>query len=92
MAVGTSSPFREKRMNNRKRCSRTTELLVDNRPYRGSMKNISIEGVFIEIDRRFRIGQKVTVRFNSSRDNRPIIMRGEVVRNNHIGVGVRFKH
>ncbi len=92
MALGTSRPIRERRMNNRKRCSRSTELLVNNRPYRGSMTNISIEGVFIEIEQHFRVGQKVTIRFNSSRDNRPITMRGEIVRNTQRGVGVRFKH
>ncbi len=81
---------REKRSNDRTKCERGTEFVVDNLPYYGQMKNVSIEGAFIETNETFPAGQVIQLKFNSYKDGAEITLRGEVIRNGRKGIGVRF--
>ncbi len=84
--------YEEKRRNVRKPCSRPTEFFVGNLPYHGTMRNISIEGVYIATPQSFSSGQVIRLKFRSSKDGSDIQLTGEVVRNDIDGIGVRFKH
>jgi hypothetical protein len=56
----------------------------------GLTQNISSSGVFIQIDFRFHIGQKITMILSSSKIKKNIAIMGIIARIDTRGIGVKF--
>ena len=82
----------EKRYNSRKKCDRSAELVVDNVSIRCLMRNISIEGAYVETERAFDVGKEVTISFMHSVNRSQIMMKGTIVRVDEKGIAVKFRH
>lgn len=92
--MADTNPFgkiTEKRFNVRKSCDRSVEIVVGDVACRGVMKNICIEGAYVETDRTFEIGKGVTISFRHSSKDAQIVMHGRIVRIDQKGFGVKFK-
>ena len=55
------------------------------------IQDISKGGVFIQTDGHFFVGQQITLTFTLPKAEKDITVKGEVVRVNSRGIGVKFK-
>lgn len=79
-----------KRSHPRKSCSVPVDYAADGRAFRGSIKNVSVNGLFIETRQKFDPGEKITLTFSLPNQSKPLKTQGKVIWNNAEGVGVQF--
>ena len=62
-----------------------------NRYHKGFIKNISLDGAFLETQGQFSLGQAINILIPSSKIGNGIIIKGQVVRLDQEGFGLMFK-
>ena len=67
------------------------DFFAQNRRFVGTIRNIGRSGVFIETQRRFPVGQKLTLALPFVNRNRGAMIKGEVMWSDATGIGVKFK-
>ncbi len=67
------------------------EYSVDEQYYRDFFQDISESGLFIRTSNSFSIGKEILLFLMSSEQERPIKIKGEIVRLLPDGIGVKFK-
>ncbi len=83
--------FKKKRKHERKPFLTTLDYSTESRSYRDFIKDISIEGVFIETSIPFSVGEVVSMTFLLPEHEKKIKIQGEIVRIDEQGIGVKFK-
>ena len=68
---------------------RRIKLSNENGVHNGMTSDISLSGVFVKSDTKFRTGQLITLAI-PDKDGKEVIVRGEVVWSNKDGFGVKF--
>jgi Tfp pilus assembly protein PilZ len=82
--------YGHKRGHPRKTCSLNVDYAAGDRAFKGEIKNVSVNGLFIETSEQFSPGQKITLTFSLPNHTKPLKTTGEVVWNGTKGVGVQF--
>lgn len=62
-----------------------------NKYFKGYINNIGKSGVYIETEERFAIGQNIKLYIPKTKIDNGLMLRGEVVRADPKGIGVKFK-
>ena len=86
-SLTSATRFTEQRQSRRINCDITTK--ATRRAKFGNIKNISVDGCFVEADRDMAPGQSQVLRFDAHRFGE-VRARAEVVRSTPAGVGMRF--
>lgn len=81
---------KDKRKHPRKTTLISVECATESVSFTDTILDISNGGVFIETDAPFDIGQEIMMNFSPAESENPITVRGEVVRVDSNGVGVKF--
>jgi len=58
---------------------------------KGFIQDISAGGLFIKPRTSFSVGEEITLTFSPPNRQKPIRIKGEIVRSNQLGIGVKFK-
>lgn len=80
-----------KRKHKRKFFPDTLDYMTASGTYRDFIKDISDEGVFIEIRNPFSVGEKISMTFLLSEHKKRLKLQGEIVRIEEQGIGVKFR-
>jgi hypothetical protein len=72
----------------RKGCFMAVDYAISDIAFKGFIKNISPNGVFIETHGTFPPGRHVTMAFSSPLDEKPVKTSGHIVRSVQRGIGV----
>jgi len=80
-----------KRISIRKAYKIPISYATQNRIYSDNISDISRSGLFIETDRPLNIGEEIILSFNMHGYDRPFKIKGNIVRSNQQGIGVKFK-
>jgi Tfp pilus assembly protein PilZ len=83
--------FKDKRADIRKACDIPINFAMHNRVYSKQIKNISRNGLFIETQGPFIVGDEILMSFHLEGFKKPLKIRGEVAHATRGGVGVEFK-
>jgi len=75
----------------RKSCSVDVDYATDGRAFKRSIKNVSVNGLFIETSEQFSPGQTMTLTFSLPNHPKPLKTAAKVVWHCANGVGVQFK-
>jgi len=59
--------------------------------FKGFIQDISAGGLFIKPRTSFSVGEEITLTFSPPNCQEPIKIKGEIVRSNRLGIGVKFK-
>jgi Tfp pilus assembly protein PilZ len=59
--------------------------------FKGFIQDISAGGLFIKPRTSFSVGEEITLTFAPPNRQKPIRIKGEIVRSNQLGIGVKFK-
>lgn len=87
-----NSEFRQRRGKPRKSCRIPVTFSFGSEDrYAELMENISLEGAFIRTDVYFFPGEEVTVSIPFASRKRQVRVRGQVVRHNSQGIGIKFE-
>ena len=78
------------REDSRKNCSVEVKCSIADTSHTGYITNISVHGVFIEIDDRFRLGQRIRMAFTLPNAPNTLEINGQINRKNLTGMGVFF--
>ena len=78
------------RDNVRKYCGRTIRFSLQDREYKGTCKDISNGGIFIQTADAFSLGQTVVLNIPFSDGSREIKVPAEIVRVSSRGIGLKF--
>jgi Tfp pilus assembly protein PilZ len=82
-----------KRKSYRKSCYLVTDFSVNGRAYAGYLRDISIEGVFLETKVQAQVGDAVILLLTYHEFPKPFKFSGEIVRISSRGIAVAFdKH
>jgi len=76
----------------RKSCLIEVDYATDDRAYKDFIKDVSVNGVFIETHKLFPVGRDITITFSSLRYSKPIKVFGTIVRSLPQGIGVAFEN
>ena len=76
----------------RKSCLIEVDYATDDLAYKDFIKDVSVNGVFIETHKLFPVGRDITITFSSLRYSRPIKISGKIVRSVPEGIGVAFEN
>jgi Tfp pilus assembly protein PilZ len=79
-----------RRKHSRRPCSVDVEYAKDGRAFKGAIKNVSVNGLFIETNERFHSGETITVVISLPNHSEPFRTTAEVIWHCGRGVGVRF--
>ena len=79
------------RGNARKPCSLDVDYATDDRAFRGSIKNVSVQGLFIETKEQLSPGQTITLSFSLPNHYKSFKAAAKVVWNCENGIGVQFE-
>ena len=82
----------EKRSNQRTNCFSVVDIGYKGQFRRGFIKNLSPDGVFIEIPENLDIGETIVMTFKDPFFKNQIKTSGEVVWNRQGGFGIKFIH
>jgi Tfp pilus assembly protein PilZ len=82
---------KKKRKHERKPFPSTLDYSTESGVYRDFVKDISIEGVFIETRTPFSVGEALSMTFLLPEHKKRIKIQGEIVRIDENGIGVQFK-
>lgn len=88
---GKRKPAREKRKYTRKPCSTPVGYAVLDTDHTAVIENISSGGVFIDSENALDVGRDILMTIQFPEEPKPVTLIGEVVWNNHKGMGIRFK-
>ena len=80
----------ESRQHERKPCYEDTHFLTHQKLHEGVIRNISKGGTYIETEDFFFSGQEITVAGPFEEDGSDVKQKGEVVRCDGRGIGVKF--
>jgi Tfp pilus assembly protein PilZ len=83
--------FKKKRKHERKPFLSTLDYSTESGSYRDFVKDISVEGVFIETSIPFSVGEALSMTFLLPEHEKKIKIHGEIVRIDEQGIGVKFK-
>jgi Tfp pilus assembly protein PilZ len=81
---------KDKRKHPRKTALISVECATESVSFTDTILDISNGGVFIETDAPFDIGQEIIMDFSLPESESPVSVRGEIVRVDPNGVGVKF--
>jgi hypothetical protein len=59
--------------------------------FEASIQDLCTSGVFINTDRKFSIGQEISLTFRFPASGKKLMASGEIVRATYSGIGVKFK-
>lgn len=84
--------FGERRMKERKTCSRLIEIDDDHRMYKAHLRNLTAQGAFFEPDTKIKltVGQKISLTIPYGTKRSDLTIRAKVARVSDMGIGVRF--
>jgi Tfp pilus assembly protein PilZ len=82
---------KKKRKHKRKPFPSTLDYSTESGVHRDFVKDISVEGVFIETRTPFSVGEALSMTFLLPEHKKKIKMQGEIVRIDENGIGVQFK-
>lgn len=74
----------------RKPCSLDVDYATGDRAAKGAVKNVSVNGLFIETSEPLSPGQEITLTFSLPSHAKPLKTTGKVVWRKANGVGVKF--
>lgn len=80
----------ELRKNARRRFNKSVFLILVNDYFQGTSKNISRGGIFVETRNRFSMGAIIKLVIPGTKIDNGVMLKGEIVRINQIGIGVKF--
>lgn len=83
--------FKKTRKHERKPFLSTLDYSTESGSYRDFVKDISVEGVFIETSIPFSVGEEISMTFLLPEHEKKIRIHGEIVRIDEEGIGVQFK-
>lgn len=83
--------FTKKRQHERKPFLTTLDYSTESGSHRDFIKDISIEGVFIETSIPFAVGEGISMTFLLPEHEKKIKIQGEIVRIDEQGIGVKFR-
>jgi Tfp pilus assembly protein PilZ len=78
------------RKNSRKNCLVAVKYKVGDTSFTGYIINISVNGVFIESNDRFPVGQRIRMAFKLPNATNPLEFKGQINRSGRRGIGVNF--
>ncbi len=81
---------KKRRRDPRRPCSVPVDYATGDRIFKGFIKDISSGGVFVESRKALDLGEEITLTFTSPDLPKPVKIKGEIVRKNLLGVGVKF--
>jgi Tfp pilus assembly protein PilZ len=86
-----NNSFVDKREAQRKQCAgiKVTYSMKD-RLFNDPIDDISENGLFITTNEKFSPGKKITLTFMSFHKKGPILMKGNIVRTEKKGIGIKF--
>ena len=87
--INNDDEIKELRRNPRKSFSKPTYFTSENKYYKGAIRNISRNGVFIESDAKFSSGDEL--KFVVPGTKKYALLKGEIIHFNLTGFGVKFK-
>jgi Tfp pilus assembly protein PilZ len=91
MNLASEPAFEEKRRTPRKPCLISVECGIKDRVFTNHIRNISDDGVFIETETTFEVGQEISLRILAPHKlNRIKNIGGKVVRVDSSGIAVEF--
>jgi len=76
----------------RKSCLIAVDYATEDRGFKDFIRDVSLNGVFIETYKLFPIGRDITITFSSQDYARPIKISGKIVRSVPEGIGVAFEN
>ena len=82
---------KDNRRHKRIRLSRTVDCFSKKHLFRGTVKNISPSGAFIETDQSFTVGEKLALALPFVKKGEGAMVKAEVIWMNDQGIGVKFK-
>ena len=88
--IESKGMMREKRKYPRQECDLSVSFDAYDQSFDGVISNISVEGAFIETDKRFEIGEPIKMTFTLPSESYPLIASGWVARKTKTGLGVKF--
>ena len=83
--------FKKTRKHERKPFFTTLDYSTESGSYRDFIKDISMEGVFIETSIPFSVGEVLSMTFLLPEHEKKVKIHGEIVRIDEQGIGVKFK-
>ncbi|MBW2433662.1 MAG: PilZ domain-containing protein [Deltaproteobacteria bacterium] len=72
-------------------CSQSICFFSRNRKYKGILKNVCPNGLFIETPATLPVGQTIELKVRDNKTNKVRMLSGEIVRSRPGGVGIRVK-
>jgi hypothetical protein len=82
---------RDQRTHPRRSCSIPVEYATQGEGLKNFISDVSCGGVFIETHGNLDVGEQITLSFSSPDHQQPTKIKGEIVRKNMLGVGIRFR-
>ena len=82
--------YLERRQHSRKTCSLDIDCATWKGLFDGTVKNISLGGMFVETDTVLSPGQEITANLSVPNHSKPIRITGKTMWNPRRGVGVQF--
>jgi Tfp pilus assembly protein PilZ len=79
------------RGNSRKACTLDVDYAADGRAYKGLIKNVSVQGLFIETTEQLSPGQTITLSFSIPNHPKSLKAKATVVWTCADGIGVQFE-
>ncbi len=66
------------------------ECSIMNSHFKASIQDLCTSGVFISTDRKFSIGQEISLTFCFPKSGKKMMASGKIVRTAYSGIGVKF--
>jgi len=80
-----------RREHERTPCFIPVDYATQDQVFKGFIQDISAGGLFIKPRTSFSVGEDITLAFSPPNCQEPIKIKGEIVRSNRRGIGVKFK-
>ena len=90
LLIEHAEKIRENRQNPRIPCLIYANYEILNTTYNGFILDITVNGAFIETDRRFEIDSAVDITFFNPFIDREIELKGKIIRETSTGIGIDF--
>jgi Tfp pilus assembly protein PilZ len=72
-------------------CFLAVDYANQDQVFKGFIQDISAGGVFIKPRTSFSVGEEITLTFSPPDHQEPLKIKGEIVRSDQLGIGVKFK-
>jgi c-di-GMP-binding flagellar brake protein YcgR len=80
-----------RREHERTPCFIPVDYATQNQVFKGFIQDISAGGLFIKPRTSFSVGEEIILAFSPPKCRKPIKIKGEIVRSNRLGIGVKFR-